>query len=48
LSYFVLCYALTQLAHYLERRVTHKRAGKGNKTRPGAEQPLLEAAVSEQ
>jgi polar amino acid transport system permease protein len=52
LSYFVLCYALTQLAHYLERRVTRKRAGKGNKTGnktlPGAEQPLLEAAVTEQ
>jgi polar amino acid transport system permease protein len=48
LSYFALCYALTQLAHYLERRVTRKRAGNGNKVRPGAEQPLLEAAVSEQ
>lgn len=28
LSYFALCYALTQFAHYLERRVTRKRAGK--------------------
>jgi polar amino acid transport system permease protein len=27
LSYFALCYALTQLAHYLERRVTRKRTG---------------------
>ncbi|PMS33273.1 amino acid ABC transporter membrane protein 2 (PAAT family) [Trinickia symbiotica] len=27
LSYFALCYALTQLAHFLERRVTRKRAG---------------------
>jgi polar amino acid transport system permease protein len=27
LSYFVLCYALTQLAKYFERRVTSKRAG---------------------
>jgi polar amino acid transport system permease protein len=27
LSYFALCYALTQLAQYLERRVTRKRAG---------------------
>jgi len=27
LSYFVLCYALTQLAQHLERRVTRKRAG---------------------
>jgi polar amino acid transport system permease protein len=47
LSYFILCYALTQLAHYLERRVTRKRAGKANKARPGVEQALLEAAVSE-
>ncbi len=27
LSYFALCYALTQFAQYLERRVTRKRAG---------------------
>ncbi|RQR32752.1 amino acid ABC transporter permease [Burkholderia sp. Bp9143] len=27
LSYFALCYALTQLAKYCERRVTSKRAG---------------------
>ncbi|RDV00362.1 amino acid ABC transporter permease [Trinickia dinghuensis] len=27
LSYFALCYALTQVAQYLERRVTRKRAG---------------------
>ncbi|WP_233848969.1 amino acid ABC transporter permease [Paraburkholderia sp. HD33-4] len=27
LSYFALCYALTQLAQWLERRVTRKRAG---------------------
>ncbi|MDP9650955.1 amino acid ABC transporter permease [Paraburkholderia caledonica] len=33
LSYFALCYALTQLAHYLERRVTRKRAGVVAKTR---------------
>jgi len=31
LSYFVLCYALTQFAQYLERRVTRKRAGKAAK-----------------
>ncbi|GLU35711.1 amino acid ABC transporter permease [Trinickia caryophylli] len=33
LSYFALCYALTQLAQYLERRVTRKRAGVVAKTR---------------
>ncbi|WP_321893021.1 amino acid ABC transporter permease [Paraburkholderia tropica] len=33
LSYFALCYALTQLAHYLEWRVTRKRAGAVAKTR---------------
>lgn len=27
MSYFVLCYGLTQFAQYLERRVTRKRAG---------------------
>jgi polar amino acid transport system permease protein len=27
LSYFILCYALTQLARYLERRVSKKRMG---------------------
>ncbi len=32
LSYFALCYALTQLAQYLERRVTRKRAGVASKT----------------
>ena len=33
LSYFALCYALTQLAQYLERRVTRKRSGVAAKTR---------------
>ncbi|MFL9867897.1 amino acid ABC transporter permease [Paraburkholderia fungorum] len=32
LSYFALCYALTQLAQYLERRVTRRRAGAVTKT----------------
>ncbi|RDK02421.1 amino acid ABC transporter permease [Paraburkholderia lacunae] len=32
LSYFALCYALTQLAQHLERRVTRKRAGVAART----------------
>jgi polar amino acid transport system permease protein len=47
LSYFVLCYALTQLAHYLERRITRKRAGRASKPRRGASEPLVEAVASE-
>jgi len=35
LSYFALCYALTQFAHYLERRVTRKRRGVLTKGKPG-------------
>jgi polar amino acid transport system permease protein len=31
LIYFVLCFMLSQLAHHLEKRITNKRAGIGNK-----------------
>ncbi|SAK91582.1 amino acid ABC transporter permease [Caballeronia ptereochthonis] len=47
LSYFVLCYALTQLAHYLERRITRKRAGRAGKPRKGDREPLVEPVASE-
>ncbi|WP_322095436.1 amino acid ABC transporter permease [Paraburkholderia bannensis] len=33
LSYFVLCYALTQFARHVERRVTRKRAGQRPRSR---------------
>ena len=47
LSYFALCYALTQLAQYLERRVTFKRAGAVAKTQKGDELSLAEPLASE-
>jgi polar amino acid transport system permease protein len=31
LIYFLLCFTLSQFAHFLERRITNKRAGSGNK-----------------
>ncbi|WP_211463621.1 amino acid ABC transporter permease [Collimonas silvisoli] len=31
LIYFLLCFTLSQFAHFLERRITNKRAGAGNK-----------------
>ncbi|MEX3670544.1 amino acid ABC transporter permease [Paraburkholderia phenoliruptrix] len=47
LSYFALCYALTQLAQYLERRVTLKRAGAVAKAQKGDELSLAEPLASE-
>ncbi|WP_341317694.1 amino acid ABC transporter permease [Paraburkholderia sp. IMGN_8] len=43
LSYFALCYALTQLAQYLERRVTRKRAGVMAKTQKAGAVALADA-----
>jgi len=31
LIYFLLCFSLSQFAHFLERRIANKRAGAGNK-----------------
>lgn len=47
LSYFALCYALTQLAQYLERRVTRKRAGAVAKARKSAGVPLTDPLPTE-
>jgi polar amino acid transport system permease protein len=47
LSYFVLCYALTQLAQYLERRVTRKRAGGAASNRATAVAPLADPLPTE-
>ncbi|WP_434112244.1 amino acid ABC transporter permease [Paraburkholderia caffeinilytica] len=47
LSYFALCYALTQLAQYLERRVTRKRAGAVAKTRKAGEVGLTDPLPTE-
>jgi polar amino acid transport system permease protein len=47
LSYFVLCYALTQLAQHLERRVTRKRAGTASNNRTAAVVPLAEPLPTE-
>jgi polar amino acid transport system permease protein len=47
LSYFALCYALTQLAQYLERRVTRKRAGVAAKTRKADTVALADPLPSE-
>ncbi|MEZ2311496.1 amino acid ABC transporter permease [Paraburkholderia sp. RCC_158] len=47
LSYFALCYALTQLAQYLERRVTRKRAGAVSRTRKAANVALTDPLPSE-
>ncbi|CAB3638385.1 putative glutamine ABC transporter permease protein GlnP [Paraburkholderia phenoliruptrix] len=47
LSYFALCYALTQLAQYLERRVTLKRAGAAAKAQKGDELSLAEPLATE-
>ncbi len=34
LIYFVLCFSFTELADYIERRITNKRAGKARKNKP--------------
>ncbi|MEW6340620.1 MAG: amino acid ABC transporter permease [Paraburkholderia sp.] len=47
LSYFVLCYALTQLAQHLERRVTRKRAGAAASNRTAVVAPLADPLPSE-
>jgi polar amino acid transport system permease protein len=47
LSYFALCYALTQLAQYLERRVTRKRAGVAAKTQKVANVALTDPLPTE-
>jgi polar amino acid transport system permease protein len=47
LSYFALCYALTQLAQYLERRVTRKRAGAVSKTQKAGAVALTDPLPTE-
>jgi polar amino acid transport system permease protein len=47
LSYFALCYALTQLAQYLERRVTRKRAGTATKTQKAGAVALTDPLPTE-
>ncbi len=47
LSYFALCYALTQLAQYLERRVTRKRAGVASKTQKAGAVALTDPLPTE-
>jgi len=47
LSYFALCYALTQLAQYLERRVTRKRAGVASRTQQAANVALTDPLPTE-
>lgn len=43
LSYFVLCYALTQFARYVERRVTRKRAGQRPRSRVARSAAIADA-----
>lgn len=47
LSYFALCYALTQLAQYLERRVTRKRAGAVSKAQKAGAVALTDPLPTE-
>ena len=47
LSYFVLCYALTRFARYLERRVTKKRAGSAARNGNAASASLPDPLPSE-
>jgi polar amino acid transport system permease protein len=51
--YFVLCFSFTELADYIERRITRKRAGKRKKTAAGGLpggtfSPLSTAAASKE
>ncbi len=34
MTYYVVCFSLTQLAHWLERRIAHKRLGTAVRSRP--------------
>ncbi|RKF50916.1 amino acid ABC transporter permease [Paraburkholderia fungorum] len=47
LSYFALCYALTQLAQYLERRVTRRRAGRFTKAQKAGAVALTDPLPTE-
>ena len=45
LIYFVLCFSFTELADYIERRITNKRAGKARKNKPDVGSKLSMTAL---